>query len=138
MRVVFRTRISHPLFPDLPAAHAIGSKGRLPVLAGTYPELMRAATAGAQASRAVFVLTFSGGPALSDFERDRLWETYQVPVLAMLRDRAGRLLAYECEAQSGMHVADVRLVPHDTLDSSACECGRPGQRLYPESLALTR
>lgn len=132
MRLVFRTRISHPLFPALPVAHAIGSRGRFAALAGTYPELMRAAASGARAWRAVFVLTYRGGPALTDFERDRLWDTFQVPVFALLRDSAGRLLGYECEAQNGLHVADRRLVPPDALESAPCGCGRLGHRLFVE------
>jgi len=49
-----------------------------------------------------------------------------VPVFALLLDRDGRLLAYECEAQSGLHVGPQAPWSARELESAPCECGRPG------------
>jgi hypothetical protein len=77
----------------------------------------------------IFALHYPGFPFLSETERDQLWQMFQVPVLAVLLDRHGRLLAYECEAQSGLHVGPQALWSADRLESAPCECGRPGLRL---------
>jgi hypothetical protein len=86
---------------------------------------------------------------LSGRERDALWEVFQVPVFALLLDGEGRLVGYECEAHEGLHIgsscpqtSDRQLIlsedsvlgyriPWDrfVLESTPCECGRPGQRL---------
>jgi hypothetical protein len=115
----FRRRIRHPFFPDLAADPAGKARGRSKALAGTFSELERAAARGAQAARAVFVLT-AKGQCLSDGERDKLWRLFQVPVYAMV-ERSGRVEAWECEAQNGLHAADGG-------DGIVCACGRPGIR----------
>ncbi len=92
---------------------------------------------------------YPDSPFLSDSDRDILWEAFQVPAFACLLDGDGRLVGYECEAQDGLHIATI--CPTDTrrmfisnedsilgyrlpldqtvVESSPCECGRPGQRL---------
>ena len=65
---------------------------------------MAAADFGATAECAVFVLQYPDHPFLSRSDRDALWEKFQVPVFALLLDRQGRLTAWECEAQEGLHV----------------------------------
>jgi hypothetical protein len=77
----------------------------------------------------VFALNYPGFPFLSETERDQLWQTFQVPVFAVMLDRNGRLLAYECEAQSGLHVGSQSPWSASVLESAPCECGRPGLRL---------
>jgi len=77
----------------------------------------------------IFALHYPGSPFLSESERDQLWQMYQVPVFAVLLDRNGRLLAYECEAQSGLHVGSQAPWSAGALESAPCECGRPGPRL---------
>jgi len=76
-----------------------------------------------------FALNYPGFPFLSEIERDQLWQVFQVPVFAVLLDRNGRLLAYECEAQSGLHVGPQAPWSAGVLESAPCECGRPGLRL---------
>jgi hypothetical protein len=112
----FRRRIRHPLFPDLAAVPAMEARGRSQALAGTLGDLSRAAARGAEARRAVYVLTSESEP-LSAGERDELWRLFQVPVYALL-ERGGRVEAWECEAQNGLHIAG-------DGDGSACACGRP-------------
>jgi len=113
----FRRRIRHPFFPDLAAEPASAARGRSKALAGTFAELAGAAARGVEARRAVFVLTRESEP-LSAGERDELWRLFQVPVYALL-ECGGRIAAWECEAQNGLHVSDGGGV-------SACACGRPG------------
>ncbi len=112
----FRRRIRHPFFPDLAAEPAAQARGRSKALAGTFADLSNAAARGAEARRAIFVLT-SESEQLSAGERDELWRLFQVPVYALL-ERGGRVEAWECEAQNGLHIAEGG-------DGSTCACGRP-------------
>jgi hypothetical protein len=116
-----RSTIRHPFFPELPAAAAAKASGRPAVLAGTFGELARAAERGAGARRAVYVV-IPEGRLLSDGERDELWRLFQVPVYALMVQPGGRVMAWECEAQNGLHV-------EEGGGESTCACGRPGARL---------
>jgi hypothetical protein len=100
----------------------------LAALAGTFGELVLAASRGAMARRAVFVLTHTGD-WLSDADRDELWRVFQVPVYMLLVTRDGRVVAWECEAQDGLHITEGG-------KESTCACGRPGAKLtLPRPLA---
>ncbi len=141
MRLRIRFPLRHPLFPALAPTPVRSAKGVCSVLSGNFQELARASASGIRAERAIFTLHNPHHPFLTDYERDLLWQTYQVPVFAMLLDRRGRLAAWECEAQNGMHVGGswnleclwvYRLLSSAAeLESVPCECGRPGQRLRP-------
>ena len=126
---LLRSPIRHPFYPGLAVTLAVECKGPCAGLSGTLRELTRAATAGARARRMIFALHYPGFPFLSETERDQLWQTFQVPVFAVMLDRDGRLLAYECEAQSGLHVGPLAPWSAGVLESAPCECGRPGRRL---------
>jgi len=115
----FRRRIRHPFFPQVAAIPAAQAHGRSKALSGTFGELARAAERGVEARRAVYVLTREG-ERLSDSQRDELWRLFEVPVFALV-ERDGRLAAWECEAQSGFHVAD----GGETVE---CACGRGGAK----------
>jgi hypothetical protein len=138
MRFGFRTRLRHPLFPDLPATPAEEASANCTAIAGTYYQLA-ATAARVRPRRAVFVLTHPGQPFLSDSERDDLWTWYQVPVFGLLVDRCGRIAGYECEAQSGMHLVAGFGNPVDPgfLESTPCACGRKGDRLMPARTLVT-
>jgi hypothetical protein len=133
MRLMLRSPIRHPFYPGLAVTPAVKCKGQCASLAGTFRELVRAAAAGARARRMIFVLHEPGSPFLSEHARDELWQTFQVPVFAVLLDRNGCLLAYECEAQSGLHLESQALWSAGVLESAPCECGRPGPRLLLSS-----
>jgi hypothetical protein len=100
-------------------------------ITGTFPELTQARAAGAQASHVVLPTHAPGGPFLSASERDTLWELFEVPAYVWMLDREGRLIAYECEAYSGLHLANEKEAPAmgGSIDSSPCDCGRPGPRV---------
>ncbi len=157
--MVLRLRfpLRHPLYPDHPATPArvvnALAKGTCPVLSGTYEDLMRCAAKGVRAGRAIYVLHNPESPFLTEYERDTIWEIFQVPAFGLLLDGDGRLVAYECEAHDGFHLVgskgadaehiDPRLnltgedsmlgyrIPWDRfhLVTSLCDCGRPGQRM---------
>jgi hypothetical protein len=114
-----RPRIRHPFFPKLAPARAVSARGRSAVLVGAYGELAGAAARGAQARRAVYVLT-PEGEWLSDSERDELWRLFQVPIYVLMVKGGASVVAWECEAQNGMHF---------TEGGDTCACGRPGAKL---------
>jgi hypothetical protein len=94
-------------------------------ISGTFEELVMAAEVGVRAESAVFPVL----PAtqwLSDFERDRLWHLFHVPVYAVQVDGEGGIEAFECEAQEGMHLAKG---VERGQDMGLCNCGRTGARL---------
>jgi hypothetical protein len=121
----WRRRIRHPFFPELAAEPAANARRRSKALAGTFAELTGAAARGAGARRAVYVLTSVREP-LSDCQRDELWRLFQVPVYALVQ-RRGCVEAWECEAHSGLHLAE-------SGEEIACACGRPGTKLTPDGL----
>lgn len=150
MQVRFRVPLRHPFFPDWAATPTRLAKGPCVALSGSYRELAKAAAAGVRPSRAVFAMHGPDSQFLTGHERDDLWEMFQVPVFALLLDGEGRLVGYECETHEGLHIGatcpvttDQQLIfssedsvlgyriPWDsfTLESTPCECGRPGQRL---------
>lgn len=132
----FGLRIRHPFFPGLHPTPATEAKPLNPALYGTFQELARAAGAGARVQRAVFVTCLEDEPVPGDSEHDALWEMFQVPAFAMLLDGKGRPLAYECEAQNGLHLSGKGgLASADTI---VCECGRPGRKLHPAAAATDR
>ena len=126
---LLRSPIRHPFYPGLAVTLAVECKGPCAGLSGTFRDLTRAAAAGARARRMIFALHYPGTPFLSETERDELWQVFHVPVLAVLLDRDGHLMAYECEAQSGLHVESQAPWSAGVLQSAPCECGRPGLRL---------
>jgi len=148
MRVVIRfgSRIRHPLFADWLATPAVEAMGKSAALSGTVSQLLDAAESGARATRVVYVVRNAERPFLSEGEREQVWRAFQVPVFAVFVGPRGRLLAYECEAQDGLHLAINCLAgagwtaffedgerPSCTVmasvESATCECGRSGHRL---------
>ncbi len=96
---------------------------------------------------------------LSDQTRDRFWRVFKVPVFGQIFGLSGELLAWECEAHEGYHIAEQRAVIEvdqrrgqpellvtslagllrpairlatgleGRIEHSACGCGRRGPRL---------
>ena len=149
MQLRIRFPLRHPFFPDWAATPVRLAKRPCATLSGSYRELIHAAAATVRPSRAVFVMHNPESLFLTDSERDTLWEMFQVPVFALLLDGEGRLVGWECEAHDGLHIgsscpesADDQVIfsedsvlgyriPWDrfVIESTPCECGRPGQRL---------
>ncbi len=72
---------------------------------------------------------------LTDSDRARLWQQFEVPVFEQVVDSAGKLLASECEAHLGLHieVEGPFSLPDTEFTSDLCGCGRSGARLLPKA-----
>lgn len=112
---------------DFQPAAVAGGKAQLLELLHVKPESL---------NRALVAVLRPGDRFLTEAERDRFWRTLGVPLFEQIMDRSGKLLAAECEAHEGLHVA----VPEEELkldmtefqfDRSACGCGRKTPRLIP-------
>jgi hypothetical protein len=104
------------------------------------------------------IVAFTGPEhgALSETDRDILWELFEVPIFEQCLWTDGSLLAWECEAHEGLHIVEenaiveqstrselvltsltdhqhpaIRLVTGlaGTLQHETCGCGQPGPRL---------
>lgn len=123
----FGSGIRHPLFPAL---HPTPAGEALPInsaLYGTLRELVRAGRRGVAVQRAIFITQRELEPLPSAQARDLLWERFGVPAYVLLLDAAERVLAYECEAQSGLHVT--ARYTGAAGETALCECGRAGLRI---------
>ncbi len=96
----------------------------------------------------IFVVTQLGDTPLNARLRDLLWHQFGVPIYEVYVDEGSRLLAFECEAQEGWHIAKgvrfsvaygelllersdqvVRTGLSRIIEETACPCGRPELRL---------
>lgn len=76
------------------------------------------------------IVIFTPEPQLSDDERDQLWHSYSVPVFEQVLDKGGNLLAWECEAHDGLHLANgAALPPGFRVDTSVCACQAATRRI---------
>ncbi len=132
MIIRFRPEFRHPFFSDVrPTAAPLAGK-KCKALIGTYRELLDASGEGVQVNRAVYVLHGPETPFLTEEQRETLWLRFEVPVFALLLGRRGKLTAWECEVQEGLHT-DPRTceAPRAArrVETTPCDCGRPGNRL---------
>ena len=102
-------------------------------LYGAFEELSLASKMGLRVSRAVFPLRRAANPFLSESQRDALWKMFQVPIYALLLDARGHVVGWECETQDGIHLREDYSAGllFGNVESTLCECGRPGPRLMP-------
>jgi hypothetical protein len=122
-----RFPVRHPLYPGMAPVWARTAAGSHKVLAGSFPELAAAASRGARASHAIYIVIDEQSPAPSAAERDQLWRWFRAPSFTLVLDSAGRLAAYECEAENGFHLAKARA--GGITGEKLCACGRPGPRI---------
>jgi hypothetical protein len=133
VRFSFGRRLRHPFFPALKLTAASFAPPEVFALCGGFEELCRAAAGGVRVDRAVFPLRPPSSPFLPHAQRETLWRRFEVPVFALLVDARDAVIGYECEAQHGIHLVE-NYTPgllFGRIDSSPCECGRPGLRLLP-------
>jgi hypothetical protein len=66
-----------------------------------------------------FVIPFTGGEQgeLREEDRERFWRVFRVPVFEQRLGFDGRVIAYECEAHSGMHILPERAAFEENADS---------------------
>jgi len=96
-------------------------------IAGPVEELRRVAELGFELRHSVIVLTGSNRQGLSDDDRQFLWESFGVPVFEQQIGPDNELLATECDAHEGLHVAGE--FPKLKRDKHSCACGNPAPRL---------
>ena len=93
---------------------------------------MNAGLCGSVATRAVFLELRDSSPWIADSERELLWRLFEVPVLGVLVNQRQEVLAYECEAQYGMHLNfPLESLGAARLESNVCMCGRSGSGWSP-------
>jgi hypothetical protein len=139
VRFLFGRRIRHPFYPALKPAPAAAAKSHSRALYGAFEELATAAGMGVRVARAVFPVRRSASPFLTDSQRDTLWDLFKVPVYALILDSHDEVVGYECEMQDSIHLREdyaARLL-YGNVDSSPCDCGRPGPRLLPPNTTET-
>lgn len=115
-------------------------------------------------THALIVLTRPDEPLLEEAKRERLWDVFQVPVYQQVVGFDGQLLAWECEAHDGLHVAGEHAIIESwegpegssllvssltdsafpmlrlktpwqgTLAHELCGCGQPGERIRARTL----
>ena len=85
---------------------------------------------------AIIALVRPGEPRLSADDRERLWQSFRVPVFEQRIDASGALLAAECEAHNGLHIESPNLLPQsgEVLETTPCGCSRTTPRLIAENL----
>ena len=142
-----RAVLSYPILPAPRTAvlnALIRSKGNFRVFAGGWSE--DAVRFGAQSiagrleqieelrsiaspTHALIVLRWEWEPGLSLEDRDRLWHAFGVPAFEQVIAANGELLAFECEAHCGLHIASRRFAAGDhEIERSRCACGKTSPR----------
>jgi hypothetical protein len=100
------------------------------------------ATARPAPTHAVIVLHRVGRPPLSAADREWLWRKFGVPVFEQMIGARGELLAAECEAHDGMHVASAqpsrRLMAPGQMETAVCGCGHSTPRLKAAGAVVIR
>jgi hypothetical protein len=77
-----------------------------------------------------------GHAPLTDAELDELYCHFGLPIQQQFRDSEGSLLAYDCEAGRGFHLAHPGAhLPGMTPREGSCPCGDPAPRLETQSKA---
>jgi hypothetical protein len=104
-------------------------ESRPAILAGSHTILsaVEPSLAPGVPSHALVVLTHEGDPLLTEHDRDRLWDRFRVPVFEQVMTREGTLIAWECDAHDGFHVAGPQ-------GSECCPCGNPARRVTADDL----
>lgn len=119
---VFRSRRTIRVFEDLESVPAFAPQA----LAGTLGQVESLA-GSVRLTHAIIVFRGLDEPRLTDVERDRLWQAFEVPLFEQILASNGELLAWECEAHEGLHA--VKALPGLDLERTPCACGHPAPRI---------
>jgi len=90
-------------------------------IAAPLAELRRLANIDLRLEHSVIAFTYEGDGGLSLEDRELFWRAFDVPIYEQYLDQNNRLLAFECDAHSGLHV--VRGCEHLWVDREPCACG---------------
>ena len=110
-------------------------------MAATFEQWSELASRGIPPlTHSVIVLWRAGQPRLSEADREMLWDAFRVPLFEQVIGKTGELLAAECEAHDGLHVASPTLpLENESLDDSPCPCGAKTPRIAVlQGVALER
>jgi hypothetical protein len=78
----------------------------------------------------VIVLSNLRDGLMNDADRDYIWKIFRIPVFEYLLDDNGEILARECEAHEGLHLARALAPSRDAVvTEQPCACGQSGTRL---------
>jgi hypothetical protein len=79
---------------------------------------------------ALIIFRESGEAAIADSQRDDLWRAFEVPVFEQIISAEGELIAYECEAHSGLHLGTTQpILGAALMNTATCECGAKAPRM---------
>lgn len=81
--------------------------------------------------QAVIIIRRPWDPPLGEAEREQLWRAFEAPLFERWLGEAGELLAWECEAHQGLHLAEETAV-------FETECVEDGEILLVTSLVNLR
>ena len=100
-------------------------------VAGTLEQLNALARDGIPSlTHSIIVLWQPEQQRMTDAHREGLWWAFRVPLFEQVIGKSGKLLAAECEAHDGLHVASPALALHgESVDESVCPCGRKTPRI---------
>jgi hypothetical protein len=100
-------------------------------VAGTLEQLNALARDGIPSlTHSIIILWRPEQQRMSDADRDAMWWAFRVPVFEQIVGKSGKLLAAECEAHDGLHIASPALSLHgESVDDSPCPCGRKTPRI---------
>lgn len=100
-------------------------------VAATLRQLDALASAKISLKHSIIILEPAGEPRITAADRDRLWKAFEVPLFErVIGAEGGELLAFECEAHDGLHIASPKLtVAPEEIDASVCGCGRTSPRM---------
>ncbi len=132
-----RTAVLVPWFQASRAAQpsAPQSIAGTEAIAGTLEQLLELVGTAAP-THALIVLGRARDPRLRESDRERLWQSFRVPVFEQIIGLAGELLASECDAHDGLHIVSAKLrIEGQGIDRSPCACGRKTPRLEPVEIA---
>ncbi|MDQ2945152.1 MAG: hypothetical protein M3Y27_04295 [Acidobacteriota bacterium] len=99
-------------------------------VAAPIKELLSLAQSGITVQYAAIVLTRGPHSALSEMDRDRLWDAFGVPVFEQCLGLDNELLAMECEAHDGLHLMGT--TSRVGAETSVCGCGSSVPRRMPK------
>lgn len=99
-------------------------------VAASIKDLLSLAQRGVTLQHAAIVLTRGPHSALSEVDRDRLWDAFGVPVFEQCLGLDNDLLAIECEAHDGLHLMGT--TSRIGAETSVCGCGSSVPRRMPK------
>ncbi len=100
-----RVRVASPQPFQSPLPGAVTQEGRPDLLVLPLHAALALTPGTASSASALVVITSVADAPMADHHRDHLWNTLGLPVFEQLTGWDGTVIARECEAHDGLHVA---------------------------------